>query len=81
MEKTFYNRLLLDSVAFFIFLLRGQRANASAVFRAYRAFWTMRKEYTPIPVSKQDSCIYKGSVVYAYYIRGIKTYTALRKRK
>lgn len=80
-RKLFIIRLLLDSVAFFIFLLRGQGANASAVFRAYRAFWTMRKEYTPIPVSKQDSCIYKGSVVYAYYIRGIKTYTALRKRK
>ena len=80
-RKLFIIRLLLDSVAFFIFLLRGQGANASAVFRAYRAFGTMRKEYTPIPVSKQDSCIYKGSVVYAYYIRGIKTYTALRKRK
>ena len=77
-RKLFIIRLLLDSVAFFIFLLRGQGANASAVFRAYRAFWTMRKEYTPIPMSKQDSCIYKGSVVYAYYIRGIKSYTALR---
>lgn len=80
-RKLFVMRFLLDSVAFLIFLLKGQGANACSVLRAYRAFWRMRKKYTPPPLSVKDSCIYPGSIVYAYFIKGIKTYTTLKKKQ
>lgn len=80
-RKLFVIRFLLDSVAFLIFLLQGQGANACSVLRAYRAFWRMRKKYTPAPLSVKDPCIYPGSIVYAYFIKGIKTYTALKKKQ
>ncbi len=80
-RKLFLVRFLMDSAAFLIFLLRGQLANARSVFRAYRAFFYLRKEYHPSPACREDPCIYKGSIVLAYFIKGIKTYTALKKRK
>lgn len=80
-RKLFLVRFLMDSAAFLIFLLRGQLANARSVFRAYRAFFYLRKEYRPSPACREDPCIYKGSIVFAYFIKGIKTYTALKKRK
>lgn len=80
-RKLFVIRFLLDSVAFLIFLLQGQGANACSVLRAYRAFWRMRKKYTPAPLSVKDPCIYPGSIVYAYFIKGVKTYTALKKKQ
>lgn len=80
-RKLFWIRFLMDSAAFLIFLLRGQLANARSVFRAYRAFFYLRKEYRPSPAWREDPCIYKGSIVFAYFIKGIKTYMALKKRK
>lgn len=45
---TFWRRMA-DTLAFFMFLVKGQRADAWAVVRAHRDFRTMRRKYTHFP--------------------------------
>ena len=61
-------RRVLDFMAWVMFLVKGEWANARSVGRAYREFGKMKKGYisaTIIP--KQDPCIYPGSVIFAFY--------------
>ena len=47
-KKIFFARVLLDTMAGGLFLLKGQWSNTRSVIRAYKAFREMRKVY-PVP--------------------------------
>lgn len=49
-RKILFLRRLADTLAFAMFLLKGDLANAKAVLRAHRDFRKMRGEYTDFPV-------------------------------
>lgn len=72
-KKIFFARVLLDTMAGGLFLLKGQWSNTRSVIRAYKAFREMRKAY-PVPESSMSlSGIYPRSIVLDYFLRGKKS--------
>lgn len=79
-RKTVRIRRLLDGCAFMLFLLKGQWKNARSIWNAYHAFGELKKYYRPAAVSDKMECIYKGSILYDYFFRRVRTFSGLRKR-
>ena len=76
-KKIFFARVLLDTMAGGLFLLKGQWSNTRSVIRAYKAFREMRKVY-PVPESSMSlSGIYPRSIVLDYFLRGKKKFSDL----
>ena len=76
-KKIFFARVLLDTMAGGLFLLKGQWSNTRSVIRAYKAFREMRKVY-PVPErSVSLSGIYPRSIVLDYFLRGKKKFSDL----
>lgn len=82
--KIFY-RMILDGVAAFKFLLEGNGQHFIAVIKAHFAFYgSLRKTLKKRRHIRQHpkyqpttTCIYKRNIVYAYYIKGIKSFSDL----
>ena len=73
-------RIVLDWVAAFSFLLKGNAGEFRAVFKAHKEFrkWkpnlkAKRSTLTPHPVS----CVYQGKLLIDYHLRGRKTFQQL----
>ena len=76
-KKIFFARVVLDTMAGGLFLLKGQWSNTRSVIRAYKAFREMRKVY-PVPErSVSLSGIYPRSIVLDYFLRGKKKFSDL----
>ena len=76
-KKIFFARVLLDTMAGGLFLLKGQWSNTRSVIRAYKAFREMRKVY-PVPErSVSLSGIYPRSIGLDYFLRGKKKFSDL----
>ena len=76
-KKIFFARVLLDTMAGGLFLLKGQWSNTRSVIRAYKAFREMRKVY-PVPERSMSlSGIYPRSIVLDYFLRGKKKFSDL----
>lgn len=76
-KKIFFARVMLDTMAGGLFLLKGQWSNTRSVIRAYKAFREMRKAY-PVPESSISlSGIYPRSIVLEYFLRGKKKFSDL----
>ena len=76
-KKIFFARVLLDTMAGGLFLLKGQWSNTRSVIQAYKAFREMRKAY---PVPESTACltgIYPRSIVLEYFLRGKKKFSDL----
>jgi GT2 family glycosyltransferase len=80
-------RILLDWIAAFQFLLKGQSRNFAAVIRAHFFFLNnlnndlqKRKVLRKTFPSYNDAMIYKGSVVFHYFFKKRKVFQALRER-
>ena len=73
-------RRVLDFMAWAMFLVKGEWANARSVGRAYREFGKMKKGYVSATITpKQDPCIYPGSVIFAFYFRRVRSFSQLWK--
>lgn len=70
-------RRVLDGVARFIFLLRGQFANARSVRDAYRSFHEMKGNYPRTGGGKKPLGVYPGSILYASFVRRVRTFSKL----
>lgn len=77
-RKILFSRVVFDSCAFFIFLLKGQWANACSVKKAYDSYRKMKREYQPMNPERKDPCIYARSIVWARMIKRIKTFEGLK---
>ncbi len=80
--KLFF-RMILDGVAAIKFLLSAQPKDAWAVFRAHMEFYsmlsrTLNKRSGNYP---ELSAIYPRSIVYQYFIKGIKKFSSLAPDK
>lgn len=86
-SRSFYGRILprliLDVIAAARFLLQGNPRDALAVFRAHLAFFRkwrfLRKQYHQHK-SDLPAMLYKGSVVFDYFVSRKKTYAELVSR-
>lgn len=72
-------RQCLDFAAMVLFLLKGEMANVKSVIRAYREFGKMKKQYRPMETIRTDTCIYRGSIIFQYYFKHIRTFSQLWK--
>ncbi|KAA9339932.1 glycosyltransferase family 2 protein [Hymenobacter busanensis] len=80
----FISRVLLDWVAAAQFLAKGATADARAVAQAHWHFWQKlgywrqrRRLAQPHFRAAQRPGVYNGSLVWAYFVRGWKTFDAL----
>ncbi len=78
-------RFFLDIVAAFKFLFEGDFADSLAVVKAYISFYRNRsiinKKRKAISDTKQiATAIYHGSIVFDYYVKGIKKFASLNKK-
>lgn len=78
-------RYFLDFLALLHFASRREWANVMAVSRAhrqfllqFRSFVKKRQQLTPLVIKKQHPETYKGSVVWAFFAKGKKTFSELK---
>ena len=82
--QVFFIRLILDFVAGLKFLSEGYLKDSFAVIRAYISFY---KSFTQLKIKRSKiphrkvTGIYKGSIVWAYYGKGIKIFSNLTKQR
>ena len=74
-RRVMFFRYGLDFAAAMMFLMKGEYNNTKSVFAAYREFWKQRKHYTPVTVKHKDDCIFKCSIILAFYLRGKKYFS------
>lgn len=79
-KKVLRVRGLLDICAWGIFVIKGEWKNACSVMKAYKAYKQMRKEYPETASGSWGEGVYPGSIIYACYIRRIRTFSALCRR-
>ncbi|MES2590200.1 MAG: glycosyltransferase family 2 protein [Bacteroidota bacterium] len=84
--KLFY-RLTLDGIAGIQFLLKGKFTFLWAVLRAHYSFYKMlpimlkkRKNFSPEKHKFNKVGLYKGSILWAYYFKKIRTFSKLNMR-
>jgi len=82
--KTLLIRMLLDGVAAIKYLLAGKWHFFSAVLKAHMAFHRLRKhtknQHSSLKLTALTG-VYPGSVVYQYFIRGKKSFAALKSKR
>jgi hypothetical protein len=85
LTSVFRLRFVLDYLAATKFLCSGHPQNAYAVYRARRDFKRMKPAYKQIrednlahTVLPSPQGLYRGSLLKAYYLKGIKTFDLLR---
>lgn len=83
-RKLFYTRMFLDYLAAFQMVLTGSFKNARAVMQARTEFRSIRKKYKTVRrenLKKQKvktiSTIYPKSLLWQYYIKGLKNFSQL----
>lgn len=79
-------RHLLDWLAALTFLLQGNAGDFGAVFRAQMQFWVQlpvrkRKEVQKLKQTGGASALYKGFILWKYYVEGRRTYSTLVKER
>lgn len=79
-------RHLLDWLAAFTFLLQGQRQDFLAVWKAQLQFWVhlpnkKRRKTQKLKQTGGSAALYKGSILWKYYIEGNRTYSALTEQE
>lgn len=79
--------MLLDGIAAYRFLFRGEFANFWAVFRAhiyqYAKLRTLLKQRKEIKASKttfNPKGLFDGNIVWNYYAKGVKKFENLNQR-
>lgn len=77
-KKVMRMRRLLDGMACCIFLLKGQWANARSVWEAYSSFRCMKKNYERYSGGGKLWGIYRGSILYAFFVRKVRSFSQLR---
>lgn len=80
----FFIRLLLDGVAAFKFLVDGGIADFWSVVRAHMSFYRhfgKHKHKRQLIQHKQVSQVYKGNIVFDYFLRGKKKFSELSPEK
>ena len=77
-RRVFAGRKVFDLAALCLFLLKGEFQNVRAVLDAYREYGQMKKSYKPGTGKKESSGMSDLSIILAYYMRGKKTFSALK---
>jgi GT2 family glycosyltransferase len=79
LQSVLFLRFFMDYLAAFQLFVTGKPHNAAAVFRARRDYSKMKKNYAVTKGIHNESIpeIYKGSIIFNYYLRGKKRHSDL----
>lgn len=77
-KSMFFVRFILDMMASFVFLLKGEWSNAASVYRAYSDYRKKRKDYIPDPGKEGLPGIYRKSLIGSYFICGKRKFAELK---
>ncbi len=77
-RKILFIRRMADTLAFVMFLLKGQTGDAKAILKAHSEFKKMRKLYYPAAEGIK-SPLEPNSIILDYYLRGKKRFNDLKK--
>ncbi|MDE7148841.1 MAG: hypothetical protein K2O01_00285, partial [Bacteroidales bacterium] len=84
-RRVFCARVFLDTVAALSFLASGGLPECAAVFKAYRAFFQMRRQYRAdydlLPRHAYVDNTYLSSIVADYHLRRIRRFDQLNPKK
>ena len=67
-RRVLFVRFWMDMLAAGLFLVKGEWSNVKSVFRAYRDFRRMKRNYRPAAVSRKVAGVYRGSIVLDYFL-------------
>jgi len=70
-------RMALDGISAIFSLLKGEFSVFRAIWKAHKSYRKLRSEYSKTNVSSYPSGVYNHSIVYQYFIKGIKTFSSL----
>ncbi|MFP4621273.1 MAG: glycosyltransferase family 2 protein [Bacteroidales bacterium] len=76
-------RILMDWMSAFVFLILGRPRNFKAVFKAHREFFSSlksvdkKRKSNPPPESGFPDQVFKGSIVFQYFLKGKKRFSQL----
>lgn len=82
--KVLIIRLLLDGLAGIRFLLQGHFWDTIAIVKAHFYFYghlKKLKEKRSVLKQKQVSEVYRGSLIFAHFFKGVKTFSVLKTEK
>ena len=74
-RRVMFFRFGLDFAAAMMFLMKGEYSNTKSIFAAYREFRKLRKHYKPATIKHRDDCIFKCSIIFAFYLHGKKYFS------
>lgn len=74
-RRVMFFRFGLDFAAAMMFLMKGEYSNTKSIFAAYREFRKLRKHYKPATIKYRDDCIFKCSIIFAFYLHGKKYFS------
>jgi len=84
LRRTLFIRFWLDALASIVFLLKGEYRSFLAVWKGRRAFSRMRADFAPDRAANLAATVvdpipeqYSGSLLFAYYLKGKKTWSQL----
>lgn len=80
-------RMMIDGVAAISFLAKGEFRHFGAVFKAHisfyaqlRTFLKKRKAVKAMSTSFNSTGMFRGNILWNYYVKGVKKYSDLNKR-
>ncbi len=79
-RKTLFIRRLYDTLAFAMFLAKGDFANARAVLKAHRDFRHYRHRYDGVQPNRSIACdfpCFSKNIIIGYYLKQRKLYSAI----
>jgi GT2 family glycosyltransferase len=77
-------RLILDGISAIYFLMKGSPSTFTSIFKAHMAFWgsmrsitAKRRQIKNKKPMRSLKGVYKGSIVFAYFVRGKRSFSEL----
>ncbi len=84
-KRTMLLRMIMDGIAFFFFILKGEFHHAAAVIKAHLSFYKLlplflKKRFKLKPTHKKINHdeIYPQSIIMAFYLKGVNHFSTLK---
>lgn len=81
LKKVFFARFFLDYLAAFVFLIKGERGNFKAVFRARRDFRKNKardlEKRKALKQRRELTGLFDGSILWQYHVKGKRRFSQL----
>lgn len=77
--STIFKRMLLDGISSFKFILNGKPHHIFYIIKAHIKYYILINKYKKEKIKSYQAKLFPKSIVYLYFIKGLKTYYQLKK--